>query len=421
MKRLAVFLLVLALALPVVACLALAKTPLEVWFMQPGNADVEKMLKNVEAEFEAKNPDVEVNLQLIPWMNAWQKVTTAVAGGEAPDLCELGTTMNPFYAEMGALQTVDSYLEKWGIAKDLDPGLVESALVDGKMYGVPWYAGARILMYRKDYFEEAGIKKAPTTWAEFLATAKALQKTDKGGKVTRYGFAFQGGAGRLTWLPFVWQNGGEIAVKKDGKWVSTINSPEAVEAIRFYSDLLLKHKLAPEASITWNALNARQAFALGDCAMIIEGSWALAAIEKTNPNIGKALGVALVPGNKKQATFAGGSNIVIFKQSRQKEQAAEFVRLMMSDKYQLELARLLKFFPGRTSLQDDKIFTTDPILKVAVEQMKYGRSLPAAGGWGSIEKLNIPNVMMDRILTKKMNVKKATEWATDKMNDLFAQ
>ena len=318
-----------------------------------------------------------------------------MAGGEAPDLCELGTTMNPFYAEMGALQTVDAYLEKWGIAKDLDPGLVESAMVDGKMYGVPWYAGGRILMYRKDYFDEAGLKKAPATWAEFLATAKALQKVDKDGKTTRYGFAFQGGAGRLTWLPFVWQNGGEIAVKKEGKWVSTINSPEAVEAIRFYTDLLLKHKLAPDASVTWNALNARQAFALGDCAMIIEGPWALAAIEKTNPDIRKVLGVALLPGNKKQATFAGGSNLVLFKQSKRKDLAAEFVRLMMSDKYQLELARLLKFFPGRASLQNDKIFTADPILKVAVEQMKYGRSLPAAAGWGSIEKLNVPNVMMD--------------------------
>lgn len=421
MRRLLVVLFLAALVIPLVGSTVGAATTLDVWIMQPGTAEVEQFLKNVKAEYEASHKDVVVNLQFIPWLNAWQKITTAVAGGEAPDVCELGTTMNPFYAEMGALQAVDSYLEKWGYAKDLDPGLVESAMVDGKMYGVPWYAGGRILMYRKDFFEEAGIKKAPTTWAEFLATAKALQKVGKDGKVTRYGFAFQGGAGRLTWLPFVWQNGGEIAVKKDGKWVSTINSPEAVEAIRFYTDLLLKHKLAPDASLSWNALNARQAFALGDCAMIIEGPWALSAIEKTNPDIRKVLGVALLPGNKKQATFAGGSNLVIFKQSRNKELAAEFVQLMMSDKNQLQAAKLLNFFPGRLSIQNDKIFTTDPILKVAVEQMKYGRSLPAAAGWGSIEKTNVPNNMMDRILTGKMTVEQACDWCADKMNDYFNQ
>ncbi|HHW13993.1 MAG TPA: extracellular solute-binding protein, partial [Firmicutes bacterium] len=283
------------------------------------------------------------------------------------------------------------------------------------------YGGARVLMYRKDFFEAAGIKKAPTTWEEFLATAKAIQKVGKDGKVERYGFAFQGGAGRLTWLPFIWQNGGEIAVKKDGKWVAAVDSPAAIEALRFYTDLLLKHKLAPEASVAWSALNARQAFALGDCGMIIEGPWAIGALKKTNPEIEKVLGVALLPGRKKMATFAGGSNLVVFKQSKQRDLAAEFVRLMLSEKYQLELARLLKFFPGRTSFQQNPIFTSDPILKVCVEQMKYGRALPPAAGWGSIEKLNVPNVMLDKILTGKASVESAANWAADKMNDLFTQ
>lgn len=274
-------------------------------------------------------------------------------------------------------------------------------------------------MYRKDLFEAAGIKKAPTTWDEFLADAKLLTKVGKDGKVERYGFAFQGGAGRLTWLPFIWQNGGEIAVKKDGRWVSALDSPQAVEALKFYTDLLLKHHLAPEASLTWSALNARQAFALGDAAMLIEGPWAIGALKKTNPDIEKVLGVALLPGNKRMATFAGGSNFVVFRQSKQKELAAEFVHLMVSEKYQLELARLLKFLPGRISLQKNKMFTSDPILKVAVEQMEYGRSFPAVAGWGAVEKTNLPNIMMDRILTGKMTVEQAAAWAADKMTDLF--
>jgi N,N'-diacetylchitobiose transport system substrate-binding protein len=421
MRKVLVLLLLTALAVGTFCSVAAAATSLEVWVMQPGNADVEQLLKNVKADFEATHKDVTVNLQFIPWMSAWQKITTAVAAGEAPDVSELGTTMTPFYAEMGALLEMDSYLDKWGIRKDLDPGLAESAMSEGKYYGVPWYGGARMLMYRKDFFAEAGIKKAPTTWEEFLAAAKAIQKVGKDGKVERYGFAFQGGAGRLTWLPFIWQNGAEISVKKDGKWVSTIDSPESIAAIRFYTDLLLKHHLAPEASLTWNALNARQAFALGNAGMIIEGPWAIGGLKNTNPDIEKVLGVALLPGNKKMATFAGGSNFVVYRQSKKRDLAADFVRLMVSEKYQLELARLLKFLPGRVSFQKNKMFTSDPILKVAVDQMEYGRSFPAAAGWGSVEKLNVPNVMMDRILTGKMTVEQAANWAADKMNDLYTQ
>lgn len=420
MRRLMVFLVLAALVIPLLVSTAAAATSLEVWIMQPGNADVEQMLKDVKADFENSHKGVVVNLQFIPWLSAWQKITTSVAGGEAPDVCELGTTMNPFYAEMGALLQMDQYVDKWGMTKDLDPGLAESAVLEGKLYGVPWYGGGRALMYRKDLFAEAGIKNPPTTWEELLADAKAIQKVGKDGKVERYGFAFQGN-GRLTWMPFIWQNGGEIGYKKDGKWYSGMNSPEAIEAIRFYSELLTKHHLAPEAAVTWSALNARQAFALGDAGMIIEGPWAIAALEKTNPDIRKVLGVALLPGRKKMATFAGGSNLVVFKQSKNRELATEFVHLMMSDKYQLELATKLKFFPGLVSLQNNKIFTSDPILKVYVEQMKYGRSLPPTAGWGAIEKLDVPGVMLQKILTNKMTVEQGADWAADKMNDLFNQ
>lgn len=419
MRRVLALLLFVVLAVPALSLAAAAGAELDVWVMEPGNPDVEKLIRAVKTDFEGTHAGVTVNLQFIPWLSAWQKITTAVAGGEAPDVSELGTTMTPFYAEMGALLDMGPYVDRWGIRKDLDPGLTESATSEGRLYGVPWYGGARLLMYRKDLFEAAGIKKAPATWDEFLADAKLLTKVGKDGKVERYGFAFQGGAGRLTWLPFIWQNGGEIAVKKDGKWVSTLDSPQAVEALRFYTDLLLKHHLAPEASLTWSALNARQAFALGDAAMLIEGPWAIGALKKTNPDIEKVLGVALLPGRKQMATFAGGSNFVVFRQSKQKELAAEFVRLMVSEKYQLELARLLKFLPGRISLQKNKLFTSDPILKVAVEQMEYGRSFPAAAGWGAVEKTNLPNTMMDRILTGKMTVEQAAAWAADKMTDLF--
>ncbi|HHW15417.1 MAG TPA: extracellular solute-binding protein, partial [Firmicutes bacterium] len=112
MRKALVLLCLAALALTVLSPLAAAAS-LDVWIMQPGNADVEQLLKNAKTEFEAHHKGVEVNLQFIPWLSAWQKITTAVAGGEAPDVCELGTTMTPFYAEMGALLDMGPYVDRW--------------------------------------------------------------------------------------------------------------------------------------------------------------------------------------------------------------------------------------------------------------------------------------------------------------------
>ena len=107
----------------------------------------------------------------------------------APDLAELGTTWNPDFAAMGALVDLGPYVAKWGHGNDLLPALVESATYNGKLYGLPWYAGNRSVYYRKDWFAEEGIEEFPTTWEDFVEVAIRLTKdTDGDGKIDRYGF-----------------------------------------------------------------------------------------------------------------------------------------------------------------------------------------------------------------------------------------
>lgn len=393
---------------------------LNVWIMEPGNREaIAKYFNDVNSDFEKSHPGVKVEIQYIPWLSGQQKFITSIAGGVAPDIAEMGTTWNAQFAEMGALEEMDKYVDQWGYRDDFTPGLVESATLDGKLYGAPWYAGARGLMYRKDWFKEAGLE-APKTWEEFLQAAKVLTKdTDKDGKIDRYGFAIQG-KGPHTWLPLIWENGGEIAVKKDGKWVSALDQPAAIEALKWYAELLTKYKVAPEASVTWSAIDARQAFALGKVAMIVEGSWGLPAILKYNPDpeLQNKIGFAMMPrGKKDNSAFAGGSNLVIFKQSKNKELAAEYVKFLLQPKNLIEWSKQVNFFPGRISTYD--AYKDDPILRVFAGQMKAARSYPATPGWGIIEKQGLMNNMIQAMLSGKVSVEEGAKQAAAKMNEIF--
>ncbi len=390
---------------------------LNVWIMEPGNREaITRYFNDVNGDFEKSHPGVKVEIQYIPWLSGQQKFITSIAGGVAPDVAEMGSTWNGQFADMGALEPMDRYVDQWGYRDDFSPGLVESATLDGKLYGAPWYAGARGLIYRKDWFKEAGLE-APKTWDEFLQAAKVLTKdTDKDGKIDRYGFALQGN-GRHTWLPLIWQNGGEIAVRKDGKWVSAIDQPAAVEALKWFTELLTRYKVTPEASVTWGALEARQAFALGKAAMFIEGSWGLEPILKSNPDLEGKIGVAMMPRGKKDgSSFAGGSNLVIFKQSKNKELAAEYVKMLLQPKNLIDFAKEVKFFPGRVSTYD--IYKNDPVLKVFADQMKAARSYPATPAWGAVEKSVVTN-MIQEMLSGKISVEEGAKKYAARMNEIF--
>ena len=96
----------------------------------------------------------------MPWAQAHDKFVTAIAGGKVPDVAEMGTTWTPEFADQGGL------VEQARIGEgEYVSSLVDAATLDDKVYGKPWYAGARALIYRKDLLEKAGVEP-PTTWDE---------------------------------------------------------------------------------------------------------------------------------------------------------------------------------------------------------------------------------------------------------------
>ena len=136
-----------------------SRTRLDFWAI---GSEVEK-IGEIFDEFRLENPDIELRVQQIPWLAAHEKLLTAFAGDATPDVCQLGNTWIPEFGALGALEPLDSYIQRSNVVdpKDYFPGLWKTNEVEGHVYGIAWYADTRLLFYRKDMLAKAGWTKAP--------------------------------------------------------------------------------------------------------------------------------------------------------------------------------------------------------------------------------------------------------------------
>ena len=135
-------------------------------------------------DFLRERPDIEVEVQKMPWTAAHEKLLTAYAGETLPDLCSLGNTWIPEFTALSALTPLDELARaSRDIAlDDYFPGILDSNRVDGPLFGIPWYVDTSVMYYRRDLLQQAGFNAPPTTWDEWtqmLGAIKTLVGADR--------------------------------------------------------------------------------------------------------------------------------------------------------------------------------------------------------------------------------------------------
>ncbi len=218
--------------------------------------------------FKAQHPDVDVDVQYQTWGNHLQKFDAGLAGGDAPDVIELGNTEMTKYMAAGAFKTLTQ--SAFPNNKTWLQGLKNSAQYNGKLYGVPYYAGARAVIYRKDQYKGAGIKSTPKSLAQFVADGKKLMK--KYGKDSGYSAVYFPGKYWYYAMSFVYDYGGKIAVRSGGKWKGSLNSPRALAALNQVASIA---KSLTRASKTTDEANPQQAlvFSKGKVGSFVGNGW----------------------------------------------------------------------------------------------------------------------------------------------------
>ncbi|MET0134837.1 MAG: extracellular solute-binding protein, partial [Kibdelosporangium sp.] len=353
---------------------------LTVWLMTGSAPD--SLTSALHKEYEDAHPGVKVKYEVQQWNGIQQKLTTALASQDPPDVLELGNTQTPAFAAQGVLADVTGSVNDMNGSQWLK-GLKDSGTFDGKQYGVPFYAANREVLYRKDLFEQAGITAPPASRDEWL-TAITKLKT-KFGTDPDFQPLYLPGQYWYTLLSFIWDDGGDIAKSEGKNFTGTLDSAGAKAGLEFYKKLVdTSGTKAPKDN---DESNPQQAgiYAGGKVAMFIGTPGEVATAAKTDPTIKDKTGAFAIPGKtagKSAPVFLGGSNLAIPVNSKNQQLATDYLKLLSGSKYQGEIAKG-GFVPGTST--DISALDSDPYASVMAKASANGRAVPSSPNWGNVE------------------------------------
>lgn len=383
-----------------------AITTLNLW--ESYNDEEHEVFMQLVEEYEAKHPEVKIIVQRVPFFGMEQKILTSAATRTNPDIARVDVAFVPKLALRGAL--VD--LAQFGIddfKNDLVPAALQSNIVKGKIYGIPDQTNCVVLFYNRKLFKEAGLPpdEPPRNWEEFVEYAKKLTDKDKG----IYGFAMRNS---LWWsFPFFNTFGAEF-LSEDGR-KCLLNSQEAIEAFQFKVDLYQKYRVEAGA---WRsgAVDPDMGFQSEKYAMVLNGPWKMKTLKKT----GIDFGVALIPeGPRGTSTTVGGTNMVIFRNSKHQKEAFDFLRWLVSPPVQARWANELGQIPVNLKTYPMVDTLKHPYIKVFLHQMTTAVPRPQVPDYPQVE--NLVNPELEIALSGEKSVKEALDAAVEKVNKFLEE
>jgi multiple sugar transport system substrate-binding protein len=338
------------------------------------------LMNSMVERFNQSQKDFAVEIEYVPQAQARQKLVSAISAGSPPDLCQVWDNWLGQFHGMGAIEDITARAKSWKHYADVDANAWQTVTIDNKILSLPLAVTLDGVFYRTDRLKELGLKE-PTpdwTWEDFLALAKAFTKADK----NQYGYGMRGAGTWAVLYPteFAYANG--ATVLKDGK--IAINSKEAVDALAWYLDLALKHKVTPPSAATDGFVEIVETFGRGVTNMYQHNSGSTGQ-QKKNLGIDKFATVPVPIGPaKKRASFWFSETLTAFAGARNKEGAWQFMSYMLDDEPTLMYNKTLGLLPARKSIIAKPEFSQDPSLKGFIESFSFATVSPylAYPGWG---------------------------------------
>jgi ABC-type glycerol-3-phosphate transport system substrate-binding protein len=333
-------------------------------------------------EFNEVYPNVEVQIETQEWDGLVERLSGVLPTEDSPDIVELGNTQAQEFEAAGALIDLSDVREDLG-GDDLLDSLAEAGTYNGSFYGLPLYAGARVVTYRTDLFEASGLE-VPTTMEELIEAAETLQ-SDNADVPNFSGFYFPG----RNWhamLSFIWDAGGDIATQNDeGEWVNELGSGESIEGLTTVQNLMQNANQAPADS---DDSNDFVEFCNGEIGMLAAPGWKPGQIldpEQGCPETmeGK-LGAFPLPGSDGGVapSFLGGSVLGISSQSENVALANEFLKIISGEGFQTQYAEN-GLIPARKSLLGE--VTGEEAAVAQAQAAEESRFVPSSPNWAEVE------------------------------------
>src|SRR3546814_722442 len=282
--------------------------------------------------FEAENPGSRVRVTALPNNGAHEKLLTGFAGDSLPDMAQMGNTWVPEFEALGALVPLDARIAATPSIdpKDYFEGVWASNLIDGHLYGVPWYVDTRLLFYRRDILKRAGFDAPPVTWAEWRRQMVAIKALVGPGRYAAY-FPLN----EYEPLQVLGLQAPEPMVTADGH--GNFESAGFERALGFYLDTI-RSGLAPAWTSTQVA-NVWDEFDRGRFAFYITGPWQIGEFRRRLPPDRQHIwATAPMPGpDGPGVSTAGGSSLVIFRRTEEQDAAWRLIAFLSRPQHQRPL------------------------------------------------------------------------------------
>jgi N,N'-diacetylchitobiose transport system substrate-binding protein len=277
----------------------------------------------------------------------------------------------------------------------------------------------RAVIYRKDQYKQAGIKSTPKTLAQFMADGRKLMK--KFGKDRGYSAVYLPGKYWYAAMSFVYDYGGQIAVRKGGKWKGTLDSPQALRGL---AQVQAVFKTLTRASKTGDEANPQQSlvFAKGKVGSFFGNGWEwpYALDEKLgNPALASVMGAYPMPSHiagRFMPTFIGGSDLGVPVTTKNQSLAVDWIKAFTSTAAQTEIAKAGNIANTTKLLSYN---ASNPKLAPFARAAKYGWFVPTSPNWVNVENANVLQNMLVKIATGRASVKAAATSASSQITRIL--
>jgi multiple sugar transport system substrate-binding protein len=351
-----------------------------------GDLQENQILVDLIADFEKIHPDIQVELQRIPFNEYVTKLLTQIAGNVGPDVIFLEVDKFADFYLRNSLEPLNPFIQNDKLDMSVYyPQVVDRFTVDNQTYVIPRdTAPICVIYYNKKAFDEAGVPYPTDDWTyeQFVAIAKKVMKTDASGKVTRWGFVDD-------WVmpqPWVYDFGGSYAdnVKHPTKWTFA-SDPNTLAGIKFRTDLIYKYKimLPPSGLAAMGGMGTSDMFINGSTAMFLSGLWKTPSFRQIK-DFGWDIVMLPKGPNGNRAFMTGGSGYGILKNSTHKKEAWELVKYISGEEGAKKLAATGLAQPALMSAANSPLFldNQDPHnKKMLLEAVKYVRYNPLCKNW----------------------------------------
>lgn len=305
---------------------------------------------DLQNSFMAEYPDIQLDIVPVPWDQLYDKLTTSIAGGNPPELSIIGTRWALELLDMDAIVPIEEYVSDATLNNIFDG--TKEAIINGKLWGLPVAAGARILTINNSLTDVV-----PQTMEEMKAEAKRIvDETDA------YGVIMPGKKHtELTdFAYYLYAAGGDFfEMNADGSYGKCIvNNAEGVKALEFMVSLA-EEGLVPEGYLSQSRMEAHPVFYSGGAGYVMIGAWAKSAMEQAGS--GFEATYAQIPG------FAGNpstplvitDSIAMFKDADSVDAAGKFIDFFYQDEWKAQFDELIGFPPVTKSAAKLPQFQSD--------------------------------------------------------------